>query len=368
MRVLYDGWSLVHHPLGPESLHLLSVLENLPQEISPVLAVPQPVPDWQALARIEISPSAYTPWGQLRWEQILLPSLAKDVGADLLHLATPAAPAFAGQKTVFSPAGYGADVGNWAGLVVPGTDARHVISRLRRSLGMGGLEQVTRILWPDDLPSPELQKPISQLSPILPWDFSKVEKNPMDVSRNLKLPEGYVLYHGPGGRQRIDLVVQAWNWAAGAIGEYYPLLLVGLDDNDRQIITEMRARFDLGETIQVLPDVLPTNLPQIYWQSTAVFHPAPASPWCGPTRLAMAAGKPLVSIEHELTAAIVGPAAYLIRENDARALGAALVTVVVEEELAERLSAAALKVYRSWNSGNFSDQLRLFYLGAIQNG
>jgi glycosyltransferase involved in cell wall biosynthesis len=163
-------------------------------------------------------------------------------------------------------------------------------------------------------------------------------------------------------------VVQAWNWAAGAIGEYYPLLLVGLDDNDRQIITEMRARFDLGETIQVLPDVLPSNLPQIYRQSTAVFHPAPASPWCGPTRLAMAAGKPLVSIEHELTAAIVGPAAYLIRENDARALGAGLVTVVVEEELAERLSAAALKVYRSWNSGNFSDQLCLFYLGAIQNG
>jgi len=368
MRVLYDGWSLVHHTLGPESLHLLSILENLPENISPVLAVPQPVPDWQALARIEISPSAYTPWGQLRWEQLLLPSLAKDIDADLLHLATPAAPAFTRQKTVFSPAGYGAGVGNWGGLVSPDTDAHHVLSRLRRSLGMGGLEQVTRILWPDDLPSPDFQKPISQLSPILPWDFLNPENNSMDVSGDLQLPEEFILYHGPGGKQRIDLLVQAWNWAAGAIGEYYPLLLIGLDDNDRQIITEMRARFDLGDTIQELPGVLPANLPQIYRQSRAVFHPIPASPWCGPTRLAMAAGKPLVSIEHQMTAAIVGSAAYLVRENDARALGAALVTVVVEEELAERLSAAALKVSRSWDSGNFSDQLRLFYLGAHHNG
>ena len=29
MRVIYDGWSLIHAPLSPESLHLLTILENL---------------------------------------------------------------------------------------------------------------------------------------------------------------------------------------------------------------------------------------------------------------------------------------------------------------------------------------------------
>jgi len=88
MRILYDGWSLVYEPLGPASLHLLSILENIPGEINPVLALPEDTPGWLDFSETAIILAQNTPWGRLRWEQFTLPSLVKELRADLLHLGS----------------------------------------------------------------------------------------------------------------------------------------------------------------------------------------------------------------------------------------------------------------------------------------
>jgi len=46
MHVLYDGWPLVRNPTSPGSLHLLAILENLPDDIDPIVAFPESVPMW----------------------------------------------------------------------------------------------------------------------------------------------------------------------------------------------------------------------------------------------------------------------------------------------------------------------------------
>jgi len=177
----------------------------------------------------------------------------------------------------------------------------------------------------------------------------------------MQLPEDFILYHGPGGRWQLELLVQAWIWCSAAIGGYFPLLIIGLGESDSRIVSELIELKDLKDSVQILPQVTPAMLPRIYQQSTAVFHPAPASPWCGPIRFALASGKPLVAIGHPLTAAITGPAAYLAGGNDARALGAALVTVVVDEHVAGSLSAAARTRVQSWNEQQFGEQLTAIY-------
>jgi hypothetical protein len=41
--------------------------------------------------------------------------------------------------------------------------------------------------------------------------------------------DGYVLYHKQGGGTALRRLFDIWSWAAGSIGDYYPLVLLGLD-------------------------------------------------------------------------------------------------------------------------------------------
>jgi hypothetical protein len=375
MRILYDGWSLVYEPLGPASLHLLSILENIPGEINPVLALPEDTPGWLDFSETVIIPAPNTPWGRLRWEQFALPSLVKELRADLLHLVTPSAPSLRNPNTLFSPTGFGAGRHSWSGIQPTFEVSKHVFDRLRISMGLGGLVHVSKILWPSDLPAPALAGPLERIQPILPLKFAQgqdlfarrkrqLRDKGAPLVEQLQLPDEFILYHGPGGRRHLELLAQAWHWAAAPIGENYPLLLIGLHDEDRQIVSELVNQLDFGGSFLALPDVTPDMLPELYQLSTAVFHPVPASPWCGPVRLALASGKPLAATGESLTAAIAGPAAYLVSENDARALGAALVTIIVEQEMADNLSAAAKHRAQEWITNNIGDQLLRLYSSA----
>jgi glycosyltransferase involved in cell wall biosynthesis len=78
-------------------------------------------------------------------------------------------------------------------------------------------------------------------------------------------------------------------------------------------------------------------------------------------RLALASGRPVVAADHPLADALVGPAAYLAPAGDSRALGAGLITVLVEEDLAGRLSQAARQRAASWRLDRFPGRLEETY-------
>jgi glycosyltransferase involved in cell wall biosynthesis len=78
-------------------------------------------------------------------------------------------------------------------------------------------------------------------------------------------------------------------------------------------------------------------------------------------RLALACGRPLVAYETAHIDAIVGPAAYLVPSGDSRALGAGLVTLVVEELVAEGLSQAARQRSADWRNSGFGQDLLTGY-------
>jgi glycosyltransferase involved in cell wall biosynthesis len=278
------------------------------------------------------------------------------MGADLLHLVTPTAPALSAPITIFSPAGFFGEPHS--------RSSRPVIERLRASLALGGMERINRVAWPADVPPPSGAVNLVNLPLSLPRNFISYSKQPVASFSHLHLPAEFILYHGPGGERNLERLAQAWNWAAGAIGENYPLLVPGFSERDRQLITTLADQLNFADSLQILPGITPVDLPGIYHLSTAVFHPAPASPWCGPVRLALASDKPLVALEESLTSAITGPAAYLAGQNDARGLGAALVTVIVEQEMAERLSAASNLRAKTWFSEDFGSNLHALYTDA----
>lgn len=378
MRILYDGWALVHHPLSPGSLNLLGILENLPAVVEPFLLLPETAPGWLTNYETQLLPTPDTPYGRLRWEQFVLPNFGRKHGIELLHLTTPTAPVWRGLATLFSPSGFGAGLDDESRGQPPAAKSGHILSRLRRSLGLGGLERLNSVIWPLDLPQPYFPGKVARLPPILPAGFLparegqaggiSIRQTPDRRSIELQdLPEDFILYHGPGGRQQLERLAAAWKWATPVIGEYYPLLLIGISGEDQQTVSMLREIYEFGDSLQVLPVVDPAQLSQVYQRGTAVFHPAPASPWCGPVRFALASGKPLVAVEDAFTDAITGPAAYLVAEDDARAFGAALVTVVVEEQVASMLSAAATQRIQGWDHLHYGAQLLEIYRGASAN-
>ena len=359
MRVLFDGWSLIHSPLSPEALHLWAILTHMPEEVTPVIALPRPAPEWMVNLETHIHPFPNTPFGRLRWEQFHLPRLAREEEVNNLHLSVPAAPVLSNLEVILSPAAFGAASGTNSGSPA----SLHILDRLRRSLAQGGMVRVKEILWPVDLPVPQIPGQLGRLSPLLPPGFDlevdseSNDRTPsaVDILEDLDLPYEFIIYHGPGDVQSLEQLLQAWTWAASAIGESHPLLLLGLNSAAETKLPALEVEYDLGGSLRALSDVPLDMLPDLYRRCSAVFHPA--SPWSGPVRLALASGKPLVASESSITDAITGPAAYLAPAEDPRALGAALVTVIVEEQVAERLSAAARRRAANWEMDKFSAQL-----------
>ncbi len=294
-----------------------------------------------------------------------MPGLSRRLGFSLLHLTTLYTPLFGAVKVVISPGGFESFSSHEAYRQRSG--ATTFAGRLRFSLGRGGLTRLRALLWCDDLPSPPLSLPILRLPPIVHPALFALKDEPLPALDEVSdLPDAYVLYHGPSERSDIERLLEAWSWAADAIGEHYPLLIAGLSKEGRKRVQRWLEGSELAKSVRSLPEVSPLSLLALYRHCTALFHPARLAPWDATLRSALAVGKPIVSIEHPWTDAIVGEAAYLLPAEDARGLGAAIITVLVVEEVAERLSQAALQRAASWKSETFGVMLWQAYRRAIE--
>ena len=349
MHILYDGWPLVHAPNSPAALHLLALLECLPGEVEARVALPGEAPAWlPPQARAQVRPCANTPSAHLGWVQWALPRLAGSLGADLLHLTSPAAPLLSRVGCIASPCGLGGEAGG--GLA----------ARLGEALGYGGLVRARAVLWPDDLPTPDLPATLQRLPPLVHPAF-RPAASPAALA-GLPLPDTFVLHHGSLARPgALEHLLDAWSWATPSLGEYYPLLLAGLGPHEQAALSKALAGSQMAGSLRPLPPLSPAALAEVYRRCTALFQPEPGTPWGEPVRHALACGRPVVACGDPLTAALVGPAAYLAAPGDGRALGAALITVVVEDALAEQLSAAALQRSAAWRGGDFASALVKIY-------
>ena len=324
MRVLLDGWPLVRAPLSPAAVHLWSAWEALRAAGEEVIVAwpASPPPPWEA-APAEIFPQPPTPRGRLRWEQRTLPRLAARRDADLLYGAG-GMPLWRHTSTLQVPlpetaAAWG---GGWA--------------RLRRALGAGGAARGA-LLSPETLPPPPLPDAAAPL-PLLPRP----------------LPEAFVLYHGPLSPAALEKVLEIWlRWAAGSIGGSTPLVILGASDD-----LTGAAPPEVAATVVPYPPVPTAALPAVYAHAVALFHPLVATAWGSPLRLALAWGVPVVACEEPTTAALVGAAAYLAPCDALRDLAAALVTVVVEETVAEALRESGRARAMTWTADAFLQAVR----------
>ena len=366
-RVLYDGWDLVYRPNSPAALHLLTLLEASPAGVQALAALPgeahHPLPP-NCIAAQDAVPD--TPRSRLGWEQRRLPRLAKRLDADLVHSFSGAA-LFSGLRQVYSPA----DLALSDRLAGQEHGWRGFAERLREALGEGGLRHGSALFWPQDLQrvSPERRGalPLVSLPAAVHPEFLSAAPPPNGRAlATLDLPETFVLYQGSEREASLKRLLGAWTWAAGPIGEYYPLLAVGLSAAGCERFAALAAELGLEGRARCLPALSLQALAAVYRASSAIFHPEASPAWGSPLRRALACGKPLVGLDEPLSDAILGEAAYLVKPGGTetercRALGAALITVIVEESVAQSLSTAARRRAEQYNPERFSAALGMAY-------
>lgn len=330
MRILYDGWPLAYAPLSPAATHLHELLAAAPATVERLLALPAAVASELPSG---VHPLHLTPRNRGDWEQRALQALAAEHGAAAIHTTAAAAALLGKLPTLVSPAEYATEAAGRG--------------RMAAAQAQGGLARA-RLLWPHDLPAPEREvhnlPPFAAPSPGAP-------ANPA---------QEYLLYHGSGDAQVLAHLLNAWSWAAGSIGELYPLRIAGLDAKQQAWLEGQLAIRDLQDSVQLIHPSL-AALPDVIQQCTAFLHPEVPPAWGSPLRQALAAGKAVVALQEPRCAAMAGAAAYLVPAGDARRLGAAIITLVVEEGLRATLEQQAAQKSASWDAGAFEAALDAAY-------
>jgi len=312
MRILIDGWALCRAPSSPAAIHTWGAALALARQAEVLIACPE-----EPAAALRDLPHHTVPYAakaasRLHWEQRALPVMARSWRADVLY-GSSGLPLLGDVRRVHVPAP------QW------GERPRGFYARLQVSLGAGGAARALSPPLEVDAPPP----------PPIPLSESLLPK---------PLPPEYVLYHAPPRGEPLVRALNAWfGWAARGIGGNFPLLLLGVD----HLPPDLPDGWE--ETLIPYPAVPATLLPLVYHHAAALFHPAVGEPWGSPMRLAMAWGIPVVGLEEPATVALVGKAAFLASAEDERSLAAALVTTVVEDEVADALKLAGLRRVSGWN-------------------
>jgi len=283
-----------------------------------------------------------------------LPRLMRQVNAAALHTTAFFAPLFSPGLVFTSP---GESFHTAAG------PARTPAGRLRNAFARGGLAaRAGRVLlWPEDLPSPDLAGlKVHRLPPVV---FPGMDRLPDFTPGG---DSGYALAFGAfEGEAGLEKLVSAWGWAAPALGDDWALLLAGCPTSAAPRLQAAREAARLPGELLPAPLSVQTALFELLAGASAVLHAGPLAPWGDPLLHTLAAARPLAAEETWGVDPRVGPAAYLTVPDDGRALGAAILTLLVEEDIAMHLGQAARERAAGWRSQSFSEQLEEIYCEAM---
>lgn len=331
MRIAVNCRSPAGRRFGPELLLLRDLIDNWQSGGDEVILIGPPdvaglLPD--DLRRVDFDPETS------RWRRAVSPlwgaaTLAADVGADVLFIPEPAAP-------LVAPLPIAALLSRRRMRPTSFTQRIHIAA------GRAGLSGTSALLTLDDLPSIEPKTRSVRILPAFvgPAFTPQPERMDGDRLRTLDLAPGYCLAFGTSADE-LRVLLAAWSWVAGALGDEYPLVIVGGGGVSAEEAHAMAATADVDASLRWVERVSAEVLPALFRGADALLHAGPTS--IGQElRWALACGVPIAGVETAETSAVIGEAGYLVASSDTRALGAACLTVIVDADVAGVLKERGL--------------------------
>ena len=306
---------LVEHPTAAAARHLLEWLGGLSDpETTVSLVHPQgDLPELPPGVRSQPVRPIRRGWERLQYDQIALPRAAAEVGAQVLLILGEQVPLRARMPIAAVPP------------ILPQPPTGVGFEMLRRAAGGAGLRGASSVLMAADLARETDPKRL--YTPFVSPAFLR----PAVKSAG---PERLRVLCYDTDPQAIRRALAAWTWVDGSLGDSYPLQFLSWDPRMGELIHAMAAEFDVADSVSAGP---PTHdLAKLYREAAAFLSVRPLA-WGQPFRWALASGVPIAAFESPAAGSIVGDAGYLVPDGDTRALGAACLSLLVQEELAESL-------------------------------
>ena len=313
MQIAVDGSLLIEQPYSPSSLHLiewLSVLNGAGIQVT-LLHSEGRLPPLPPEIRTHAIVQKEEAWGRLRFEQRDLPRAAGELKADLLLTGE-----------------------GWAPLVSPCPIATlssidgdqktgGFLDRLAFAAGTAGSRGASAKLYPGDV---RVQAGRTKYPPFVDHAFTEADQEVRDE---------YVLCYG-FDRRDIALILSAWTWVDGSLGDTHPLIFLGADSSLTLEIQSMAAKLDIEGSVLTRPEIFYDDLPKVYGGAAAYLGTAFAAGGQA-MRWALASGAPVIGLKTPEFESVLGGAAYLVPPYDSRTLGAACLTVLIQERVSEPL-------------------------------
>ena len=372
MRVALNGWFLVHNAHTGTGQYLRALCAWLPR-VAPQHEYYAVVPagriaEAPSAVRLHPVPCGASDFDKVRFEQILFPRACRALNAgvahvphwapplaspapivatihDLIPLLTRALPEYRGGLRVRLYTALVAAATAGASLVLADSEAsrQDILQYLR--------------LPPEKVRTVYLAAG-EQYTPKGDWQVDE----PIRQKYQLAPEGGYVLYLGGfDARKNVRALLSAWTWADSSIGQSYPLVLGGQlprpDPNPRaapgaggrpggrlfEDFPRLARELDIADTVKFIGPVDEGDKPALYRGAAAFAYPSRYEGFGLPPLEAMACGVPVVASHAASVIEVVGQAGYLLPPDDTRAFGAAIITCVVEQAVAEDLRARGLE-------------------------
>jgi glycosyltransferase involved in cell wall biosynthesis len=323
MHLAINCLQLAEAPDSPLALHTV--------ELSQALLADERVErlSWIAPTRLQVkAPSGVEPveslsgpgsLGRLRFDQRYVVQRADAVGADVLLSLQRHAPLRSPLPVVVGPAR------------PPAAPRAGIVERLRRAAGAAGASGAAAIFGWRDMP-PGSNSP--RQKPIQPWVGPALRptgaSDDQGARDELDVPGDYVLVHGVDPVD-VEALLAAWSWVEASIGDAYALVIAGLETAARRTVARASAEMGLAASVKPLESLGWHHLPAVYRGASAFLHLGYTADG-QELRWALATGTPIAGVATSVSSAIVGEAGYLVDGGQARALGAACLTLLVERD------------------------------------
>jgi len=326
---------------------------------------------------LHLASCSLSDWGKLRFEQFTFPSLCLELRADVAHVPYWGSPLSPSVPTIVSILDLiplllpeyrgGPFVRAYTGLVKASAQNAALVLTISESskrdivkhLGLPESRVRVTYLAADACYSPRRD----------PVDEAALRQHHPD------LPQEYVLYLGGfDARKNIETLLQVYTWAQDTLGHDYPLVIAGKLPDERishdDFFRDPRAiakALEVEDVVRCLGPVAEEDKPALYRGASAFLYPTRYEGFGLPALEALACGVPVVGSNASSVPEIVGPAGMLVDPDDARSMAGALIAVVTEYDLHERLASAAVEQAKKFSWEKCAEETLLAYQDVLAN-
>lgn len=362
MRLALNGWfyDQPHTGSGQYLRELLAQLPTAAPDVEPILVVPEhttqnrqySIPNTQEARLTLAQPPAgdvlrvpNSNLGKVQFEQLAFPKACRELKANLAHIPYWAPP-------LSSPIPFVVTIHDIMPILLPEYRDNFRV-RLYNALVSAATAGAAHLIADSEASKADivqyLKTPMDKVTAIHLAVGPQYKPSPSFLTdaaarQKYNLPDSYVLYLGGfHPRKNVSNLLAAWTWCDGPLGENYPLVIAGKlpgpGERFHDDLPGYAKQLGIDGSVRFIGPVDEDDKPALYRGAACFVFPSRYEGFGLPPLEAMACGAPVVTTALSSIPEVVGEAAYLVADpDDTRALGAAIIAVVVEPELVDRLT------------------------------